>query len=92
LWVLVPDRHGFDRLVWWGNIEVRCVEDHCDAHGPAYRWPEEMRAEHQAAHERERSLRLERERRERFALYRREAQQERQLQLLLADSEKTNAA
>jgi hypothetical protein len=63
----VPDRHGFDHLPDWGDVELRCVD--CGEGGPAWEWPEARRRRHHAAHERERRAELAR----REAARRREA-------------------
>lgn len=58
----MPDKHGFDHLPWWGVIEVRCIEEGCDAGGSQAEWPESKRARHAQHHETLRRRQLERDR------------------------------
>jgi hypothetical protein len=58
----MPDRYGFDHLVWWGQLTVRCIREGCGEGGTPVEWPERRRAQHQLAHQRDdRNLRVRQE-------------------------------
>lgn len=46
----MPDKFGFDELLNWGNIEVRCIEIGCKEGGPIWKWPEIKRMGHFMTH------------------------------------------
>jgi hypothetical protein len=61
----MPDKYGFDHLVWWGAVSHRCIE--CG-------WPEESlnlsereREKHHQTHASQRSKAIDKQRKEQMA-------------------------
>ena len=50
----MPDKFNFDDLPHWGQIEMRCIVDGCEAHGPMWEWTAKKRQRHHEQHVRDR--------------------------------------